>query len=156
VIIGQDPYIKKNEAMGMCFSVPKETKVPPSLKNIYKCIQDDPAIKDFKMPSHGDLTNWAKQGVFLLNDTLTVREGVSFSHKDSGWKKFTDEVIKLIDKECSGVVFLCWGKPAQVKAKMVNTSKHHVLCTSHPSPLSAHNGFLTSSKFHFLILMVFH
>lgn len=137
VIVGQDPYIKENEAVGLCFSVPKTTKCPPSLKNIYKSLKADPDV-DFTEPKpvHGDLSSWAKQGILMLNAVLTVREGKSFSHKDSGWAKFTNEVIEAINKQKEGIIFLCWGGKAQEICKKVSTVKHHVLKYSHPSPLS--------------------
>lgn len=137
VIVGQDPYIKENEAMGLCFSVPKITKCPPSLKNIYKALTKDPNV-DFKEPKpvHGDLQSWAAQGIFMLNAVLTVRKGASFSHAKSGWAKFTNEVIKAINREKEGVIFLCWGKKAEDICKEVDKSKHHVLKYGHPSPLS--------------------
>ena len=137
VIVGQDPYIKANEAMGLCFSIPKTTKCPPSLQNIYKALNKDPDVK-FSTPSplHGDLQSWASQGVLMLNAVLTVREGVSFSHAKSGWAKFTNEVIKAINSQKEGVVFLCWGGKAQEICKDVNTGKHHVLKYGHPSPLA--------------------
>ncbi|CAK87274.1 unnamed protein product (macronuclear) [Paramecium tetraurelia] len=146
VIVGQDPYINQNEAMGLCFSVPRsQTKIPPSLKNVYKLLQTD--VKGFTTPNHGDLTKWAQQGVFLLNTVLTVEAGKSNSHKDCGWIKFTDQVIEVINRECSGLVFLLWGLPAQKKAKGVDRQKHHILETVHPSPLSAKNGFFESNHF---------
>lgn len=137
VIVGQDPYIKDNEAMGLCFSVPKSTKCPPSLKNMYKALLKDKDV-DFKMPSpvHGDLQSWAEQGILMLNAVLTVRAGKSFSHAKSGWAKFTNEVINAINKHKEGVVFLCWGGKAQEICKGVNASKHHVLNYGHPSPLA--------------------
>lgn len=147
VVVGQDPYHQPNQAMGLSFSVNKGITVPPSLKNIYKCIENDDNIENFKVPKHGDLTNWANQGVFLLNTVLTVTYNDANSHKKSGWLKFTDEVIKVINKECDGVVFMLWGKPAQAKEKMIDLKKHCVLKSSHPSPFSAHMGFLTCQHF---------
>lgn len=137
VIVGQDPYIKDDEAMGLCFSIPKTTKCPPSLKNMYKALEKDKTV-DFKMPKpvHGDLQSWASQGILMLNAVLTVEAGKSFSHAKSGWAKFTNEVIKAINKGAEGVVFLCWGGKAQDICKEVNTSKHHVLKWGHPSPLA--------------------
>lgn len=108
-------------------------------------MQGDPVLK-FNPPKHGDLTKWAEQGVFLLNASLTVEESKANSHAKCGWQEFTTEVINVINKNCEGVVFLLWGKPAQDKAKNVNPNKHHILKTSHPSPLSAHQGFMTSSN----------
>lgn len=147
VVVGQDPYFNPGQAMGLSFSVPKGITPPPSLKNIYKCISEDPAIPSFTIPKHGDLTKWAQQGVFLLNAVLTVQSGKADSHKASGWAKFTDEVIKVLNEELDDLVFLLWGKPAQAKAKIVSRAKHCVIETSHPSPMSARNGFLTSQCF---------
>ena len=118
----------------------------PSLKNIYKNLQADEKL-NFKPPNHGDLIKWAEQGVFLLNATLTVEDSKPNSHSQCGWQKFTDEVIDTINKNCSGVVYLLWGKPAQTKAKSVNPTKNKILQTSHPSPLSAHQGFLSCKHF---------
>ena len=121
VIVGQDPYINKGEAMGLCFSIPKGVKVPPSLRNIYKALDADKNVK-FSMPNpiHGDLRASASQGVLLLNAILTVRSGTSNSHQKKGWEQFTDEVIKQIDSKKEGVVFMLWGSKAQEKAKTVN------------------------------------
>ncbi|EAS00699.3 uracil-DNA glycosylase superfamily protein (macronuclear) [Tetrahymena thermophila SB210] len=141
VIVGQDPYHQPGQAMGLCFSVKKGVKPPPSLVNIYKSLSNDPKIKGFKTPNHGDLTKWANQGVFLLNDIMTVEYDKPASHSKSGWADFTSEVIKIINKECKDIVFLLWGKPAQKKASIVDTKKHHVLATSHPSPLGYMKGF---------------
>jgi len=137
VIVGQDPYIKENEAMGLCFSIPKPTKTPPSLKNIYKALKKDSKV-DFKDPDpmHGDLQSWADQGILMLNVVLTVRAGVSFSHAKSGWTTFTNEVISAINKDNEGVIFLAWGGKAQAICKNVNRAKHHVLEYGHPSPLA--------------------
>jgi uracil-DNA glycosylase len=137
VIVGQDPYIKKNEAIGLCFSVPKTTRCPPSLKNIYKALAKDPKV-DFKEPKpvHGDLQSWADQGILMLNAALTVREGKSFSHAKLGWQRFTNEVINAINKHKEGVIFLCWGGKALEICKDVNKSKHHVLKWGHPSPMA--------------------
>lgn len=144
MIVGQDPYHQPGQAHGLCFSVLKPVPPPPSLKNIYKNLKNNPEIK-FTVPSHGDLSKWAAQGVFLLNASLTVEDSKPNSHAKCGWLKFTDEVINLINSQCNQVVFLLWGKPAQDKAKTVNSTKHCILKTSHPSPLSASQGFLTSS-----------
>ncbi|KRX06317.1 Uracil-DNA glycosylase-like protein [Pseudocohnilembus persalinus] len=147
IVVGQDPYHQPGQAMGLCFSVPKSCKFPPSLNNIYKGMQADPKMPKFSKPNHGDLTKWAEQGVFLLNDILTVQDSTPNAHKAANWGKFTDEVIRLINTELSNCVFLLWGKPAQKKAAVVNTNRHLVLKTSHPSPLGAHAGFLTSKQF---------
>ena len=146
-IIGQDPYHQPGQAMGLCFSVNRGITVPPSLRNIYKCIAQDDDVPNFKIPKHGDLTHWADQGVFLLNTVLTVTDSSANSHKKAGWLKFTDEVIKVISKECDGVVFMLWGKPAQKKAKLIDENKHHILEAPHPSPLSAFRGFFECQHF---------
>lgn len=136
VIIGQDPYHEPGQAHGMCFSVLPGVKPPPSLKNIYKELETD--IPGFKAPDHGHLVKWAQQGILLLNATLTVREGhkEANSHAQCGWQKFTDGVIEIINKRCEGVVFLLWGGFAQKKGKIVDTTRHRVIETGHPSPLS--------------------
>lgn len=148
VIIGQDPYPNPGEAMGLSFSVPKGIKVPKSLANIYKCLENDKNIK-FKAPSHGDLTKWANQGVLLLNATLTVIEKKMNSHeKSSGWGEFTDHVIKTISDEKKGIVFLLWGNFAKSKKKFINEKAHHVIENIHPSPLAASKGnFADSDQF---------
>jgi uracil-DNA glycosylase len=131
----------------------KPVPPPPSLKNIYKNLVNNNEI-DFKVPKHGDLTKWANQGVFLLNASLTVEDSQPNSHAKCGWQRFTDHVIQVINEQCKEVVFLLWGKPAQEKAKSVNSNKHLILKTTHPSPLSASQGFLTSSTY-FLMQSVF-
>ena len=123
VVVGQDPYHQQGQAMGLSFSIPKGVKVPSSLLNIYKSIETDPKITNFKKPNHGDLTKWAQQGVFLLNTILTVEDSKPESHRKSGWDDFTDAVLNLINKECDNVVFMLWGLPAQKKAKIVNETK---------------------------------
>jgi len=133
VIIGQDPYHGPGEAMGLSFSVPKTVKVPPSLKNIYKELKTDLNIE---IPTHGDLTSWAQQGVLLLNAMLTVKHKSPGSHKKIGWQTFTNAVIKKISDEKSGVVFLLWGRFAQGKKEFIDNQKHHVLEAAHPSPLA--------------------
>ena len=145
VILGQDPYHGANQAHGLCFSVQQGQKIPPSLRNIFKELAQD--IEGFTEPGNGDLTAWAKQGVFLLNTVLTVEEGLANSHKSLGWETFTDASIKHISDTQQGVVFLLWGKPSQQKASLIDTSKHHVLESSHPSPLSAYRGFLGCKHF---------
>jgi len=147
VVVGQDPYHQPGQAMGLCFSVPRGVKIPSSLQNIYKSIANDPKISGFTKPTHGDLSKWATQGVFLLNTILTVEDSKADSHRKSGWDDFTDHVINVLNKECDGLVFLLWGLPAQKKAKNVNATKHHVLKTSHPSGLSYTKGF--DKAFHF-------
>ena len=135
--MGQDPYIKENEAMGMSFSVPRTTKCPPSLNQIYWALENDIDV-DFKRPnpSHGDLTAWASQGVFLLNAVLTVRRGSSNSHAKKGWEEFTQYVIRSINRDAENVVFMLWGKGAQKSATLINRQKHLVLENVHPSPLA--------------------
>jgi uracil-DNA glycosylase len=149
VIVGQDPYHQPGQAMGLCFSVNKGVKVPPSLVNIYKCLAQDKAVKGFTTPKHGDLTKWADQGVLLLNTVLTVEDSKPNSHKDFGWLDFTNEVIRLIATELEGVVFLLWGAPAIKKKEIINkgSKKHHILETVHPSPLSASKGFFDCGHF---------
>jgi uracil-DNA glycosylase len=145
VILGQDPYHQLDQANGLAFSVGPGVRIPPSLRNIYKELHSD--IKYFKIPTHGDLHPWAKQGVLLLNTTLSVRENSAGSHQKKGWEELTDQIIKKISDLKSGVVFLLWGKFAQQKIALIDTKKHHILCTTHPSPLSAHRGFLGSKHF---------
>ncbi len=138
VIIGQDPYHGAGQAHGLCFSVPYGVKPPPSLVNIFKEIKNDLGIDP---PNHGNLEKWARQGVLLLNASLTVNEGEANSHAQSGWHTFTDAVIKKISDEKTGVVFLLWGKFAQDKAALIDTSKHFVLKSAHPSPFSVDRFF---------------
>ncbi|KAK6635746.1 hypothetical protein RUM44_001000 [Polyplax serrata] len=145
VILGQDPYHNPHQAHGLCFSVPKGVAIPPSLINIYKELKDD--IEGFQTPSHGDLTGWAKQGVLLLNSSLTVRAHSPNSHADKGWENITSAVIKHISDRNSGVVFLLWGSFAQKKAACVDKKKHHLLKAVHPSPLSVHKGFFGCKHF---------
>ncbi len=145
VILGQDPYHGPNQAIGLSFAVNKGITVPPSLKNIYKELQTD--IPGFIMPSHGDLTGWAEQGVLMLNATLTVQAGKPGSHQKKGWEIFTDTVIRTISEQKEGVVFLLWGKFAQAKEELIDTAKHHVLKAAHPSPYSADNGFFGCHHF---------
>lgn len=144
VILGQDPYHEKNQAHGLAFSVRKGIKIPPSLRNIYKELHDDLGIE---IPTHGCLTSWAKQGVFMLNAVLSVREGQAGSHHNKGWETFSDHVIQTINAECEDVVFLLWGAPAQRKQSLIDSNKHCVLCAPHPSPLSAYRGFFGSKPF---------
>ncbi len=144
VIIGQDPYHGPNQANGMCFSVSKGVTPPPSLKNIYKELHSDVGMK---IPQHGDLTHWAKQGVLLLNAALTVRAHQPLSHQNKGWEKFTDFVIQQLSEQRSGLVFLLWGRFAQNKAALIDTQKHHILKAPHPSPLSASRGFFGCKHF---------
>lgn len=144
VILGQDPYHGDGQAHGLCFSVPKGVKIPPSLVNIYKEINRDLSLP---IPDHGNLEKWAQQGVLLLNATLTVRANEAGSHQKRGWEEFTDAVIKAISAQCDGVVFLLWGNYAQAKEVLVDKSKHLVLKSVHPSPLSAHRGFIGCGHF---------
>ncbi|HEY1025446.1 MAG TPA: uracil-DNA glycosylase [Sphingobacteriaceae bacterium] len=145
VIIGQDPYIGKGQAHGLSFSVQKGIALPPSLKNIFKELQSD--IDEFKMPSHGELTKWADQGVFLLNAILTVREKDSGSHQKKGWETFTDKAIEELSNRRRGIIFLLWGKFAQSKAALIDETKHYILKAAHPSPYSARNGFFGCKHF---------
>ena len=144
VILGQDPYHEEGQARGLSFSVRKGTKKPPSLVNIYKEIENETGDK---MPDHGDLTGWAKQGVVLLNAVLTVREHQANSHKDKGWEEFTDGVIKKISNLNNGVVFMLWGANARQKKQLIDANKHLILECAHPSPLSAYNGFFGCGHF---------
>jgi len=143
VILGQDPYHRPGQAMGLSFSVPRGVRVPPSLANVYKELQSDVS---FTPPTHGDLTQWAAQGVFLLNACLTVEEGAAASHGNIGWQSFTDAVIQQVSAECDAVVFMLWGNYAKTKAKLINASKHLVLQAAHPSPL-ARNRFSGCAHF---------
>ena len=143
VIIGQDPYHDSGQANGLCFSVPSEIKHPPSLVNIFKELQVDVGMS---YPASGDLTPWAKQGVLLLNATLTVRAHEAGSHQKKGWEKFTDHVIEAINKSSKSVVFLLWGGFAKKKKKLIDTDKHFILESGHPSPLSANRGYWFGNK----------
>ncbi|XP_040569398.1 uracil-DNA glycosylase [Lepeophtheirus salmonis] len=145
VILGQDPYHGPSQAHGLCFSVLPGIRPPPSLLNMFKELEQD--IPDFKRPNHGYLSGWASQGVLLLNAVLTVRQAEANSHKDKGWEQLTDAVIQYISDNCDGVVFLLWGSHAQKKGGIVNKNKHHLLKSVHPSPLSAHRGFLGCKHF---------
>ena len=144
VVLGQDPYHKKGQAHGLCFSVPAGIKPPPSLLNIFKELHADLNIP---IPEHGNLTAWADQGVFLLNAILTVRASEAGSHQKRGWETFTDAVIKLISDNKKEIVFILWGRYAQNKAKIIDSGKHYILKAAHPSPLSAYNGFLGCKHF---------
>lgn len=144
VILGQDPYHEPNQAHGLCFSVKKGVKLPPSLVNIYKEIEDDLGITE---PDCGDLTKWANEGILLLNTTLTVREHAANSHSKCGWAWFTDSVIKLISENTQNVVFILWGGNARSKAPLIDGTKHFIIQSAHPSPLSAYNGFFGSKPF---------
>ncbi|MGE9314361.1 uracil-DNA glycosylase [Niabella sp. CJ426] len=144
LILGQDPYHGPGQAHGLCFSVQPGVPPPPSLVNIFKELQTDIGME---RPKDGDLSKWAAEGVFLLNASLTVRAGEPMSHAKIGWAQFTDAVIKKIAEEKEHVVFLLWGKFAQEKAAFIDESKHHILKAAHPSPLSAHAGFLGCQHF---------
>ena len=143
VIIGQDPYHDKGQANGLCFSVKEGIKHPPSLINIFKEIQNDLNIP---YPESGNLEKWAKQGVLLLNTTLTVREHEPGSHQKKGWEKFTDSVIMKLSEEKSDIVFMLWGSFAKKKTKLIDLKKHHILTSGHPSPLSANRGYWFGNK----------
>ena len=144
VIIGQDPYHGPDQAHGLSFSVPKGVALPPSLKNIFKEIEADLAIK---MSGKGDLTPWAEQGVLLLNATLTVEMANAGSHQKRGWESFTDAAISALNKHREGLVFVLWGSYAQKKGAIIDTKMHLVLTSPHPSPLSAHRGFFGNHQF---------
>ena len=144
VILGQDPYHGPGQAHGLCFSVPDGITFPPSLRNIYKELNSDLNIP---IPKSGNLTKWAKQGVLLLNATLTVRKAIAGSHQKKGWEIFTDAVIKKISDKKDNVVFILWGNYAQSKEKLINNEKHFIVKSVHPSPLSASRGFFGSKPF---------
>ncbi|MEZ7902112.1 MAG: uracil-DNA glycosylase [Flavobacteriales bacterium] len=144
VILGQDPYHGKGQAHGLSFSVPEGMKIPPSLRNIFKELASDLGVDS---PTQGDLTSWAKQGVLLLNATLTVRKSKPVSHQKQGWEEFTDSVIKTISNKKESVVIVLWGKFAEQKVSLIDESKHCIITSSHPSPFSAHRGFLGSKPF---------
>lgn len=144
VILGQDPYHGEGQAHGLCFSVQKGIPLPPSLKNIYKELEQDmgiPPVQD------GDLTQWAEQGVLLLNTVLTVRGGLAASHKGQGWEQFTDRIISLLNEREAPMVFILWGSHARAKKELISNPSHLVLEAAHPSPLSAHNGFFGCRHF---------
>ena len=144
VILGQDPYHGTGQANGLAFSVNKGIKLPPSLKNIYKELEDDLGIE---IPKHGDLTGWAKQGVLLLNSVLTVKKDNPGSHRALGWEKYTDSIISHISNEKENIVFLLWGKYAEKKRELIDEKKHLVILSPHPSPFSARKGFFGSKPF---------
>ena len=144
VILGKDPYHGKGQAHGLSFSVPIGVKIPPSLRNIFKELKSD---LNHSISSNGNLDYWAEQGVLLLNSTLTVRERKAGSHHKLGWERFTDNVIKKISDKKKGVIFLLWGAFAQKKTMLINTKKHHILSTTHPSPFSAYKGFFGCKHF---------
>ena len=144
VLLGQDPYHGPGQAHGLSFSVPEGVRIPPSLRNIYKELAADCAIS---APTHGNLTSWAEQGVLLLNATLTVEQGQAGAHQKKGWETFTDRVIQTVNAQCNHCVFILWGSYAQKKSAMIDTSKHLILKSVHPSPLSAQRGFFGSKPF---------
>ncbi|QAA80948.1 uracil-DNA glycosylase [Aequorivita sp. H23M31] len=143
VMIGQDPYHGPNQAHGLCFSVGKETKIPPSLKNIFQEIKTDTGAE---IPTNGNLNRWAEQGVLMLNATLTVRAHEAGSHQNKGWEKFTDAVIQKLSDEREGLVFMLWGGPAKKKGRKIDASRHLILSSGHPSPLAANRGFWFGNK----------
>ncbi len=144
VILGQDPYHGPHQAHGLCFSVQPGIPTPPSLQNIYKEIHRD---LNFPIPKHGFLQSWANQGVFLLNATLTVEQARAGAHQGQGWEQFTDRAIQIVNQECEHVVFLLWGSYAQKKGQFIDGRKHLILRAPHPSPLSAHRGFIGCGHF---------
>lgn len=144
LVLGQDPYHGPNQAHGLCFSVRRGVPPPPSLQNIYKELRDDLGCS---IPAHGDLTYWAEQGVLLLNAVLTVRAGQAASHGGKGWETFTDAVIQAVNAKTERVVFVLWGAYARKKAPLIDTSRHVIIQSAHPSPLSANNGFFGSRPF---------
>lgn len=144
VIIGQDPYHNYNQAHGLCFSVRPSVEIPPSLLNIYKELQDDLGCY---IPNNGYLVKWAEQGVLLLNTVLTVRAHQANSHQNIGWEEFTDAVIRIVDEQDQPIVFLLWGRPAQMKKQLLTNPNHLILEAPHPSPLSAYRGFFGCKHF---------
>lgn len=144
VILGQDPYHEEGQAHGMCFSVMPNVEIPPSLKNIYKELESE---YGYKPANHGCLVSWSRQGVLLLNTTLTVREHMANSHSTYGWQRFTDRIIEEVNKQNKPVVFMLWGRNAINKKSLIDEGKHLVLTAAHPSPLSAYNGFFGCGHF---------
>ncbi|MFA5676876.1 MAG: uracil-DNA glycosylase [Pseudomonas sp.] len=144
VIIGQDPYHGPDQAHGLCFSVPQGVRPPPSLQNIFKEIQRD---LGYPIPSHGSLQSWADQGVLLLNAVLTVTQGQAGAHANRGWERFTSRIIELLNEQRDHLVFMLWGSYAQKKGQQIDASRHCVLKSVHPSPLSAHRGFIGCGHF---------
>ncbi len=144
VILGQDPYHGPGQAHGLCFSVPPSIPLPPSLQNIYKELQDDLGIQPVR---HGCLVSWAKQGVLLLNSVLTVEKGQAASHQGKGWEIFSDKVISILNQQSKPIAFVLWGSYAQKKGAVIDTSKHLVIKSVHPSPLSVYRGFFGSRPF---------
>ena len=144
IILGQDPYHGPGQAHGLCFSVRRGVRVPPSLTNIHKELHSDLGTS---IPDHGNLEAWARRGVLLLNTTLTVRGGAAGSHQKHGWETFTDQVIRVVNAKDDPVVFILWGASARRKRALIDTGRHTIIESAHPSPLSAHNGFLGSRPF---------
>lgn len=144
VVLGQDPYHGEGQAQGLAFSVPGDLKLPPSLKNIYKELSDDLSLES---PTSGDLTAWANQGVLLLNTVLSVEAGKAGSHHGRGWEIFTDHILRVINEKKNNVVFILWGSPAQKKTQLIDESRHLILMSPHPSPLSSYRGFFGSKPF---------
>jgi len=144
VILGQDPYHKVNQAHGLSFSVPKNIKIPPSLKNIFQELHNDIGIT---IPKSGDLSKWAKQGVLLINTSLSVRKAKANSHKKIGWERFTDKIIHILSEKKSNIVFILWGANAIKKLNLIDLKKHHTIQSPHPSPLSSYKGFFDSKPF---------
>jgi uracil-DNA glycosylase len=144
VILGQDPYHGAGQAHGLSFSVLPGIKPPPSLVNMYKELRDDVG---FRIPTHGNLEKWARQGVLLLNSSLTVRAGQPASHQGRGWERFTDAAVRSLNEGREGLVFLLWGRPAQLKGSIIDPRRHHVLTSPHPSPFSADRGFFGCKHF---------
>lgn len=144
VILGQDPYHQPGQAHGLCFSVQKGVRIPPSLVNIYRELHDDLGVD---IPSHGYLESWARNGVLLLNAVLTVREGLANSHRGKGWEVFTDRVIELLNEREEPMVFILWGANAQKKEELIDGRRHCIIKGPHPSPLSAHRGFFGGRYF---------
>ncbi|WP_285767972.1 uracil-DNA glycosylase [Peribacillus sp. SI8-4] len=144
VILGQDPYHGPDQAHGLSFSVKPEVRIPPSLRNIFKELHADLGSE---IPDNGHLVEWAEQGVLLLNTVLTVREGEAHSHRGKGWETFTNEVIRLLNERKKPIIFILWGKPAQTKIPLIDESRHKIITSVHPSPLSASRGFFGSKPF---------
>lgn len=144
VLLGQDPYHGPRQAHGLCFSVQDGVQLPPSLVNIYSELRDDLGIET---PKHGNLESWARQGVLMLNTSLTVRSGAAASHQGKGWETFTDEVLRTVNGKAHRVVFILWGAHARRKKVLIDASRHTVIESAHPSPLSAYNGFFASKPF---------
>ena len=144
LLLGQDPYHDDNQAHGLCFSVQPGIKPPPSLMNIFKELRDDVG---FRIPNNGYLVPWAEQGILMLNAVLTVRAHQANSHKNHGWETFTDAIIRQVNAKKDRVVFILWGGYAQKKLSLIDTTRHHIIQSAHPSPLSAHNGFFGSKPF---------